>query len=268
MRVTGFFALSLLLGVAGPLRADYLWTEGFEAYPTGAIQGKGTTWYVEPGGVDWGGAIGNVVTAPVHTGGKALQVGSQDSFWGGWGDVWWDNDTGTQYGGQVQLSWWMNCTTNRYWYVDVDGWYYSGGVVSREIASITTRHGSANTWLDVNTTGGWVETPAILPNDTWKHVFLEIDFSASPDVYRVRVGDSAAWYGPFTLGQDTQYLRTLRFTCGNINPATKFYFDDFSIVPEPRSFVLLAGGGIWALGFACRWRKRRAKPALHAIESF
>jgi len=256
------FSLSFLLALAfvfasqSEMRADYVWREGFEVYPAGSINTLGTTWYVEPAGIDWGGAIGNVVTNPAHSGAKALQVGSVWSFWGGWGHVNWGNDTGTDYGGLVQLSWWMD-VQQRTWDIFVKGWYFDGGMVVREVAGLSTRMGTSNTTLDVKTSGGWIELPAAIPFDAWRQVFLEIDLNSQPAKYRVRVGDAGPWYGWYTEDNRADYFRELSLASGNVG-GTQFFMDEFTMtaVPEPATFVLVATFALSGLPFLCRRRLR------------
>lgn len=258
MRRTLYLSIWVVLASPISLRAEY-WSDDFETYSPGSIDGLGTTWDVQPvtgSPGTGGGARGNVITSPVHAGTKALEIGAVYSFWGGWATVEWDNDTGTNFGDLTELSFWIN-PQNRAWYIDVDGWYFDGGLVTKSVASITTCYGSSSVAVDVNDIGGWTEIPAFLHGSTWQQVFLQIDFDSSPDQARVRVGDSGDWYGWYTLGNDTDYFRTLRFTCeqkGN----TQFYFDDFAIssqpIPEPSTLILLSTAATALLGYV--WRRR------------
>lgn len=262
MRTSMFFAVSVLLAAVAPLKAEYLWTDGFETYLPGSIDGKDTTWDV----VD-ATAMGNVVSSPVYGGSQALEVGSYAKSWVWWDLVKWDNDVDPKWGGLVELSWWMytkhyeDDSCNHQWMIEVEGWHKNGDqVVTRPICELTTREGTSNTWVDAKTSGGvWKETEAIIHNETWKHVFLQIDFDASPeDQYWVRVGDSGDWCGPYSLGEDTQYLRSLKFWCLQVG-AAQFYFDDFAIVPEPATFLnLLSMGAVLLVAYACQRRKRPA----------
>lgn len=235
------------------------WCEGFEDYPAGSIDGKGNTWDVKPVtgfGGDNHGAYGEVVTSPVHTGDHALRYRSVWAVFdqqGSW--MRWINETGSEYDGLVDLSWWIRPTGDRDWFIDVEGWYWDAGIHTQTVCSLTTKYGTSPSSIDVrDATHGWVESLAEIPDGTWSRVSLQVDFSTSPDQYRIRMRDPFGWSEWFSSGTDTEYLRGLRFHAPHEDGQTSFYFDDLLIVPEPPALFLLASMVAVAVA-AYTWRR-------------
>ena len=225
-RMAALVAAVVVVALAGPLaRADQFWTEDFESYPPGNIQGKDTTWgHI---GYPTNSNEGQVVTSPVHGGTKSLSVFSTAG--GTTGSQWFDDTDTAPHGGVVDLSWWMYVSST---YVDPSWNILVLGPTGKTVANIDNHAVGSTSSIDYLSGTTWYETSPVrsVPQDTWKQVTLEVDFIASPDRYRLRLGTSA-WTGWFTVGTnpDEACFRSIKFQSDfRGSTGTLVYYDDMS----------------------------------------
>jgi len=230
------FAAAVCVGNRVALGSVF-WSDGFESYPRESIHGKDSSWTVS---TYFGHAA--VVSSPVHSGNQSLSVEAGAGM-PNWTCLctWWDDTSTAPHGGMLDFSWWMRPSSGAWgvhWDISALGWK---DTTIAHLGNIAV--GSPST-LDCETSKGWIETMGFVPSDTWSQVFLQLDLGASPDRYRIRVGDAGTWQDWCTLGSNEQFFRRLAIT--TTIPSERVYFDDFNgsaVVPEPAAGALLLLAG-------------------------
>lgn len=218
----------LLIGFAiiaiAPAAALADWSDGFEAYPNGSLNAGG--W---DGWDGTAGARGVVTSAEAHTGDKSIEIG------GGADAV--HPFSGEFTSGQWTLSVWMllfedDHTSDTYF------------IVNNEY-----NHGGPYTWtieMQFDTATGNVlddfraENVVPIAYDRW--VEIVIDFDLDADAQTTYYDGQLLSTGTMTRssGDPLEIANIDLFTLG----ATSYY-DDFNIVPEPASCLLvLLGAGL------------------------
>lgn len=231
------------------------WTEGFESYPTGTINGKDSTWT----SYSYFGSA-QVVAFP-HAGSKALMVHAGAGMPGWTSLCTWKDDTPTApHGGVVDFSWWMYPSSGVGW---GNHWDISAvGMNGATIAHLGNVEAGLRDSIDCETSGGWVETKGTAAIDTWSKVFLQLDLESRPNRYRIRVGEAGAWQGWYTLGSSEQFFRRLDLVA--TIASEDIYFDDFSgAVPctVPPAAPPRPHTGMVGCGWAYYWFDVNAVPA-------
>jgi hypothetical protein len=243
MKSNTFFHINLvimvllmpLLNSSQPAKCvEVLWTEDFESALTGSMETWDTAWE------ELESACASVI--------QSLESFNGQSYLEVWANSLtssvpltecielYDDSFTASHSDWLELSWWMRCSPESNWKITVKA------CNGQEVCTFSNNELGSTGAIDVLTEQGWQETVATLSADVWTELALQLDFGANPVKYRLCVGDSASWYGWYTLGIDAECLGLINI----FNDGSRTCYDDFClcIVPEPATIGMLALGAL------------------------